>query len=285
MRSPVQEKVSMSYKYKEYAYLRSRAPARKVRVLLPGILVIVVIGIAIPLISRFNSGCQKLAVPAYFYPGADWTRALTSRPVPSVMIMDITSSGAGGSPDPHYQAAVRRAQAAGIRVIGYSTTNYAQRPAAAVEADVRHYQSWYNVTDIFLDEASSSNSAIPYYRQLSGFIHHMNPGSLVMLNPGIYPSIRYMSLGDVVMVYEDSYPDYLRLRVPGWVNKYPAADFAFAIYDASGSQLANAIRLSQRRHAGYVYVTDGTGNNPYRALPGYWSREDAIVAATCHGLP
>lgn len=250
---------------------------------LAGIVLIAAIGGAIRLISGSDSPCQEVAVPAYFYPGADWTRAINSRPVPSIMILDITSSGAGSSPDRNYQAAVKRAQAAGIRIIGYSNTSYTQRPATAVETDVRDYKAWYGVTDIFLDEVSSDSTSIPYYRQLTDYIHSANPGSMVMLNPGTYPSRQYMSLGDVVLVYENTYDHYVNLHVPSWVEKYPAAKFAYAIYATSKPQLASAISLSRRRHAGYVYVTNRTGSNPYRSLPSYWSSEDAIIAARCAG--
>jgi Spherulation-specific family 4 len=262
-----------------------RAPARKPRrsLALAGSLLLAAIGIALPFAWGRNSPCQEIAVPAYFYPGADWTRAINSRPVPSMMILDITSSGAGSAPDPNYQAAVKRAQAAGIEIIGYSNTSYTRRPAAAVEADVRNYKAWYDVTDIFLDQATSNSSGIAYYRQLTNYIHDVNPGSTVILNPGTYPDQQYMSLGDIVMVYENTYAHYAGLRVPSWADKYPAAKFAYAIYAATAAQLGRAISLSWSRHAGYVYVTDRTGSNPYSALPGYWSREDAIIAARCAG--
>jgi Spherulation-specific family 4 len=259
-----------------------RALASKPRVLplaLAGILLAA--GLAIRLTTGSHSPCQQAAIPAYFYPGANWTRAIDSKPVPSTMILDITSSGAGSSPDRNYQAAVRRAQSAGIRVIGYSNSNYAQRSATAVETDVRDYKAWYDVTDIFLDEASSSGGDVGYYRRLTNYIHAVNPGSIVMLNPGTYPNRQYMSLGDVIMAYENTYANYVRLRVPSWAGRYPAARFAYAIYATSQSQLANAITLSRRRHAGYVYVTSSTGANPYSSLPGYWPREDALIAAAC----
>ena len=74
-------------------------------------------------------------------PGSGWTQAITSKPPPSLMILDVTSSGAGSSPDRNYQAAVKRAQRAGITIMGYSRRDYTRRPAAAVEADVSHYRS------------------------------------------------------------------------------------------------------------------------------------------------
>ena len=92
-----------------------------------------------------------------------------------------------------------------------------------------------------------------------------------MLNPGTYPDQRYMSIGDIVMVYENTYASYVKLRVPGWVRNYPAAKFAHAIYATSSSQLADAIGLSRQRNAGYIYVTGNSGANPYRSLPAYWA--------------
>ena len=221
-------------------------------------------------------------MPAYFYPGAGWTRATTSKPPPSVMILDVTSSGAGSAPNRNYQAAVKRAQGAGITIMGYSSTDYTRRPAAAVEADVTRYRSWYHVSDIFLDEVSSDGGAAAYYQRLASYIHNANPGSTVMLNPGTYPDQRYMSIGDIVMVYENTYANYVKLRVPGWVRNYPAAKFANAIYATSGSELAAAISLSRQRNAGYIYVTGNSGANPYRALPAYWLAENAIIARCAH---
>ena len=245
---------------------------------LAAVLVVAAGAITVRPVLRSRAGCQEALVPAYFYPGASWTQAITSKPPPSIMILDVTSSGAGSSPNRNYQAAVKRAQGAGITIMGYSETDYAQRPTAAVEADVSHYRSWYHVTDIFLDEASSDGDRAAYYQRLASYIHDVNPGSKVMLNPGTYPDQRYMSIGDIVMVYENTYARYVKLRVPRWVRNYPAAKFAHAIYATSGSELAGAISLSQRRNAGYLYVTGNSGANPYGALPAYWPSENAIIA-------
>lgn len=259
-----------------------RAGKRRALLTLSAVVAIAAAVVAVRLISESGPACQS-AVPAYFYPGPDWAQAIASKPVPSIMIMDITSSGAGTSPDRNYRGAVRRAQAAGITIMGYSNTDYTQRSVRAVETDVRNYKAWYNVTDIFLDGVSSSRAGVPYYRRLSDYIHGVNPGSTVMLNPGTYPDRQYMSVGDIVLVYENTYASYADLHMPGWVGDYPAADFAHIIYATPSSQLGIAISLSQRRHAGYVYVTDKSGSNPYGSLPGYWPREDAIIAAGCAG--
>ncbi len=227
--------------------------------------------------------CEEISVPAYFYPGAAWTSAIDSHPAPAIMILDITSSGAGSAPNRAYAAAVARARAAGIKILGYAATGYARRPVAAVEADVRHYRAWYHVTGIFLDQAAAGTGELPYYQKLTGYIRHRDPGAVVMLNPGTYPDRRYMALGDVVLAYEGSYARYATLRVPAWVDRYPAARFSHVVYATPGSRLAGALRLALRRHAGYVYVTDKAGRNPYRSLPRYWAAEDAYAAGMCQG--
>ena len=264
----------------QHAQTRPRAPGHRPRVLL---LAAAVTLIAAGLVTyRLTSGsgpsCQQSLVPAYFYPGSDWNQAITSKPVPKVMIVDITSSGAGLAPNRVYQVTLKRARAAGITLAGYVNTDYTHRPVAAVEADVRHYRSWYGVTSIFLDEVSSGRAGLPYYQQLARYIHAASPGSKVVLNPGTYPDEGYLSVGDIVMVYENSYASYERLRVPGWVHNFPAAKFAYAVYNAGPAQLAGVITLALSRHAGYVYVTSGSGTNPYLSLPSYWPAENKIIA-------
>jgi hypothetical protein len=236
-------------------------------------------GIAARVLTEPGPTCQQALIPAYFYPGAGWAVAVASKPPPRLMIMDMTSSGAGTAPDRNYQAVARRARATGIMLAGYSDTDYGRRPITAIEADVRHYRSWYDVSDIFLDRVSGSAADLPYYRQLSAYIHQVIPGALVILNPGDYPDPSYMSVGDIIVAFEGSYAQYATLAVPGWVNGYPANRFAALVYGVPAALLPNAMDAARRRHAGYVYATSDAGVNPYGSLPGYWPDEDAILAA------
>jgi hypothetical protein len=229
------------------------------------------------LIATAGSACQKTAIPAYFYPGPVWTRAIDSTPAPGIMIIDISGTGAGDSPVPEYRAVVSRAQAAGTTVLGYADTDYTQRSISAVETDVARYKSWYHVTGIFLDRVSSDAAGLPYYRTLAGFVHSTIPGSIVMLNPGTYPDQSYLSVGDILLVYEGSYADYAGLQVPGWVRDYPASRFAQVVYSTPAADLDGALRLSQGRNAGYIYVTDNSGPDPYGSLPSYWSAEETVI--------
>jgi hypothetical protein len=227
--------------------------------------------------------CGQLVIPAYFYSSATWVQAADSKPAPSNIILDISGVGAGNQPDAHFQAVVHQVEARGITILGYISTVDGQRPAAQVETEVRNYKAWYGVTDIFLDRVSGVEPQAAYYRQLVSYIHQFDAGSSVWLNPGEYPDQSYMSIGDVVMVFEGTYAQYLSLHVPNWVGKYPASSFAHTIYATPSSGLSQVLRLATSRRAGHLYVTDGSGSNPYGGLPSYWSLEDSTASAGCAG--
>lgn len=245
------------------------------------VLLVAAAGISLKLTPHASARCRNLFVPAYFYPGPEWTQVDKSRP--GTLILDITSTGAGTSPGGVFQAAVRQVRASGITVIGYSSTQYGGRPLAQVEADVRHYKAWYGVSGVFLDEVPVGGSQLPYYQKLARYIHHVSPGSALWINPGTYPDQRYMSLGAVVMVFEGPYSSYVTTRAPGWARHYPASMFANVVYGAPRPELANALRLAGRRNVGHVYVTDRTGSNPYGSLPSYWPSEVSGASPGCAG--
>lgn len=62
------------------------------------------------------------------------------------------SSGPGTEPFDLFKTAVRKCQAAGIKVIGYVRSIYSQRPLPEVLKDMQLYKSWYNVDGWFIDE-------------------------------------------------------------------------------------------------------------------------------------
>lgn len=227
------------------------------------------------------SVCEQLAVPGYFS-SQYWDKAIHSTPPPADIILDVSGVGAGPAPVRQLQKLVRKAQAAGITVLGYSSTVNGQRPLSAVEADVRHYAKWYGVTSIFLDRVSGQPAQVPYYKKLAGYIHNAHQGAKVWLNPGVYPEDRaYMSIGDVVLVFEGTYKQYRVALIPAWVQDYPAAKFAQNIFATPQKDLLNTLKLAKQRRAGHVYVTELTGGNPYLALPSYWAAEVAGASAGC----
>jgi hypothetical protein len=224
---------------------------------------------------------QHAFVPAFFYASGIWQQAADTKPVPTYMILDISGLGAGSSPVGHFQSIVKKERAAGVTILGYSSTGYGSRPLSQIEADVQHYKAWYGVTDMFLDEVKGVTSQLPYYRKLAHYIRSYTAGTSIWINPGAYPDPSYMSVSNVVMAFEGSYAEYHNIDVPSWAFDYKSDRFANTIYATSGSQVDSAINLSKTRNAGYVYVTNGSGGNPYSSLPTYWSSEDSIITQGC----
>lgn len=215
---------------------------------------------------------QHLVIPAYFYPGPLWEQATAAAPKVGAMIMN-PNSGPGAAPNPDYVAAVNKARAAGIRVLGYVHTSYGARDASVVKAEIDAYKDWYSVDGIFLDETASGVAALPYYQELAGYIR-ARPGKLIMLNPGVVPDERYLGVGDVVVVFEGTYSSYQEFQLPRWVFTYPANRFAHLVYGvATTKAMKNTLSLSQKRNAGSVYVTEDDLPNPWDTLPGYWKQE------------
>jgi Spherulation-specific family 4 len=227
------------------------------------------------------SGCQSTFVPAYFYASSVWDQAINTRPDPTVMLLNV-DNGVGTSPLSHFQSLVKQAQAAGITVLGYSSTEYGARSISSVESEINDYKSWYGVNGIFLDLTQGTSGEFSYYQTLANYVRSKISGGIVWLNPGSYPEPSFMSIANVVMVFEGSYSSYLSDSVPSWISQYSPSQFAHVIYETPQSDFASAVNLSRKRRAGHLFVTNLSGSgNPYGALPSYWSQEASTVSNGC----
>jgi hypothetical protein len=72
-----------------------------------------------------------------------------------------------------------------------------------------------------------------------------------------------------------------------WFESYPSDRFTNTIYDVpantgdssqSSAMLADVSQAAQL-DAGFVYITNLSGGNPYDGLPSYWDQEVSAVAA------
>lgn len=224
--------------------------------------------------------CQSISIPAYFYPGNYWTQATAAAPRVGVMIMN-PNSGSGTTRNSDYVAAVRNAQAAGVKVIGYVYTRYGNRSATAVKTEIDKYKTWYAVDGIFLDEVATSTNYLAYYTDIANYIRSIK-GTLVMLNPGTVPAQDYIKLADITVVFENTYSNYQNWQAPAWLFNYPSNKFAHLVHSTSGTtQMNNAIRLAVERNAGNIYVTDDVLPNPWDTLPRYWTNKLTAMTTKC----
>ncbi len=236
-----------------------------------------------PVPTATNGLCQKMFIPAYFYPGTLWTQAISSASKIFGMIMN-PNSGPGTSVNSTYVNTVNSAKNAGIKVYGYVHTSYGARAATDVKAEIDMYKSWYNVTDIFFDETPTSATYLTYYQDISNYVHQN--GGKVVLNPGTTPDERYLGFADIIMNFENTASVYQTATFPSWINNYPASRFVHLVYDTPDSSLSSVLTLSQSRNAGYVYITNDILPNPWDTLPSYMSTEiNALCAAVDTSVP
>lgn len=232
--------------------------------------------LAIKLTGNDTRRCESSFVPAFFEPSV-WSQIPASGSRPAVIILN-PASGPGDAPDPALRSQVSQAREAGTRVLGYIGTEYGERSPAQAQRWIHDYRAWYHVSGVFLDQIpTEGRQQLGYYQGLTGFARQVIPGATIWLNPGDYPDRAYMSIGGVVMAFEGPYDSYLRLKVPDWARQYPAARFAHTIYATPERDLDSAVSMSRQRNAGYLFVTNLGGPNPYGALPDYWGREVSAV--------
>jgi hypothetical protein len=236
---------------------------------------------AVPRLEAERS--QHLGVPAYFRPGSNWDVA--SRPGTAIRYLVLNpASGPGTAVHTGYAAAVAEAQRAGIAVLGYVDTAHGRRDGALAIHEINRYRDWYGVDGVFLDQSAATSEALAYYERLAAHVRR-GPGSVVALNPGVYPWEHYADLADALVTYEGDFATYLNCSVPDWVEGYPRQCFWHLVYATSRAQLGSALGLARKRRAGIVYVTDRRLDNPWDRLASYWGAEIRIVAPQGAHMP
>lgn len=130
------------------------------------------------------------------------------------------------------------------------------------------------------------------YLQLEQYIRVHHPGALVVLNPGQTVPQCYQHSADVIVTFEGSASAYLTKVETGGTWQYPweltwtpasPDEIMHIVYGATGeASLDQAMSLS-KGHAGYIYVTDDSGLNPYDTLPGVFSPNPSSGSAPWPG--
>jgi len=213
-------------------------------------------------------------IPAYLAP--EELDELARRSAPSALVIVNPDNGPGTVKQTRFAEAIVRLRRAGLRVLGYVPTDYSRRDPSLVRTDVERYAAWYRVSDIFVDEVSSSEEALPYYTALSASLRTL-PNRLIAFNPGMVPAPGYFALADIVVTFEGRYADY-RVRtdsLPSGLAGFATTQTANLVYDATD---AEALQVVDTPRADYVYVNSGTQPNPWRSLPATLEEQQSRLA-------
>jgi hypothetical protein len=251
-----------------------------------------------------------IIVPAYFAPssggpggaGDGWAAmAAAARTVSITAIFNPDSGPASGPANQAYANAFTQLEGNGGKVVAYVWTDNGEEPIVTVESEISTYISQYGnlINGFMLDGMLVTPSTLSYYQNLDSYIKGLSSSYTIIGNPG-QPYLNglapadYLSVADIYNIFEG--PNSAPSGSPGyntfpygqtWYQSFPSDRFSNTVSDvpadtdnsSESSAMLSDVALAAQRDAGYVYITDLTGSNPYDALPSYWNQEVTTVAA------
>jgi hypothetical protein len=242
-------------------------------------------------------------VPSYFYPGTGgpggvgdgWEAMTTAAATISVTaVLNPNNGPIQGPADPNYVSAMTNLEDAGGKTVAYIFTDGGSTPLATVESQINTYLSQYGslIDGYYLDGMSVTAGTLSYYQSVDSYIKNLSASYAVIGNPGqpfsngVTPT-DYLSTADIFDIFEG--PSTAPAGDPGfnnypygqtWYQSYPADRFDNTIYDApTESAMLADVTTAAGLNAGYVYVTDQGGTNPYAQLPSYWDQEVSAIGS------
>ena len=219
-----------------------------------------------------EQGITALLAPLYEYPSpaTDWN-TLSALAPPVGYVIANPSSGPGTTADANWTAAIKKARANGITVLGYVDTNYGAVASSTVTANIAAWKSLYGVTSIFFDRADSTGNYLSYYQGLANVIH-ATPGAVLVLNHGVIPPSGYAAIGDILVVFENQYSAWSGFTPASWMFSYPPAKFCVLVWNVTAANMPTVMGQAQAFGIGNVFLTDEADDN-WTALPSYLAGE------------
>ena len=201
--------------------------------------------------------------------------------VPIVAIINPENGPGAGFPNADYVHGMNDLNAGGVTMLGYVYSSYGARATSVIRADIDAYSSNALIRGIFVDEVASSTNFVGYYADVYAYIHSKSNMATVVLNPGTHLAEEYVSrpAGDVAVLFEND-AGWAGYVPDPYVAHYPASRFAVLSYDvATADGMRTNVDLAVQRNAGWIYVTDRAGANPWDGIPSYWQQLVEWVAA------
>jgi len=224
------------------------------------------------------AGTVRIAVPAYYQPGAAWNRLIAAAPTVGMIVFN-PASGPGTTTDPAYTDAIGRAQAAGIIVLGYVATSYGARPEADVTTDINRYYDLYSPDGIYFAEGpmdADCTALEEMYHRMAGAVRARSADAYLAVGTRFCPT--YIVFFDMMVQFARNWTEYQNeYAPPSWMPANSPQRFIHFIHSVPEADAGKAMSLAISNGAGWVYVTDGTDPNPWAELPPYFDAELAAV--------
>ena len=244
---------------------------------------------------KFAGGQPGVLIPAYFYPNNPYSDATVAdllnlirkyRSVPVIVIVN-PSNGPGAVEDGNYTAFIRLLKAAGAKVAGYVSTDYAARSEAAVKADVDAWLTLYanaRPDTIFYDEQSydlgTDNANVLLYKRYTDYCHDRGLWP-VICNPGTNQQTAYFETrtGDIIVIHETGSPPSESTLLGNYLGGH--VDFKGSLRAAlvyNQGSLDPALVRTLAKHTQYLYVTGDNLPNPWDSVSAHLGQTMAILS-------
>ena len=222
-------------------------------------------------------------------------------PVVPIIVVLNPDGGPGSWVDPVIASEVKDMQIAGIIVVGYVPTGWGSASISSVESEMSTYLSWYGVNGTYLDQMPNWNYNSPtgtwyyggpdgefipaYFTTLSQYGNSIGMTQVVANSGADVPS-DFIGSVNVIGTFENGYLPSLSLTagwasiagVGGWHTEYSKSNFMFFSYAVSS--LDPAYLLAASDYVGYLYITNGTGTQPYNQLSPYLDQMASLLASS-----
>ncbi len=229
----------------------------------------------------------QILLPLYIYPNwydrnkYVWLQVIAAaKKVPIVAIINPNSGPNNAPPNADYQQGIKDLHQAGVKILGYVPSSYANRDLQAVKADIDLYTKYFQVDGIFIDEAASSIDKSKYYRQIYQYIKSTSTKYNVVINPGVNLDASYVDqkVADTIVTFENYHKNWHNYQPIGVTKNYSPRNFAALVHTTADRKLMKStLDRAIKNRFGYIYITDDSTNtpnkNPWDTLPAYWQAE------------
>ena len=196
---------------------------------------------------------SSLLVPYYEHPAErpeGWAALLAAAPRLYGVVLN-PENGPGPAADPAFADVARRLRAVGVRVLGYTDTDYGRRPQAEVVVDLLRHRDWYGADGAFLDQVPTEPEAAAHFRRIGVAARAAGARTLVF-NHGAQPHPSYVPLADLLVTFEGPWDTYRDLDLP------PGDRYCHLVYAApADARVTSPVQCT----------VPGAGAHPWGTLP------------------
>ena len=198
---------------------------------------------------------------------AELRAACVRHPDVPVIVVINPASGPDVAVAPAFTDLIAQLAAARAGTVGYVFTRYARRAARDVTNEIDRYRTFYPRLDgIFLDEMSNRPGDEPYYRALTAYARKKGY-RLIIGNPGVATPASFIDTVDVLLIYESRGLPRLG-ELAAWRRDRDPRNFGIVSYGVPAFDADFVARAKSQ--LGYIYITDGDGEDPWRRLSSYF---------------